>query len=170
MEGTARMEELLHRLIAILDEDIDSLRRQHETIVGIREAFAGRDADAVLDLVQDAQKENDHRRHVDVEREKVRRELAERLGLDRDEATLSRLAGLTEGSLRGELVERKTRILAAVEALRKVHLSTAAALAGAARVNRVLLAAIFPDSASGTYTHRGEQAVPRDHPTMDLGA
>ena len=163
------MEEQLQRLIEVLDGDVENIQRQHEMLSRIREALAERDVSAVLDLLDKARLLNERRRNLDKEREDLRTTLAERLDVETRALTLRRLETLVDGPLAAKLAEQRVRITVAVEALRKLHLGTMVAVAGAARVNRALLSALLPGVDGGVYTRDGSQSASGTHRTINLG-
>lgn len=148
---------LLDRLAEVLDREIEVLDLRCRQLDRLSPAIALRD-EATLDtlLSQIEQTQQAHER-IDADLREVRAELADALGLAEGELKLSSLLERLTGSRRSELAERRRKVIALSQDLQQKNFHSAVVLFECARLNRLLLSALFPaDRTVRTYGQRGE--------------
>ena len=145
-------------LLTILDEDIQLLDLRRSQLEALSVAIVERDDARLEALLNEIQQMLELQAGVDLRLDRIRGALAGDLSLPVQRVKLQALAGLLQGRDRAEIESRRRRIVELSERLRQQHLQTSVLLSECARVNRLLLEALFPQSKGvDTYGHDGPQ-------------
>ncbi|MBM4017739.1 MAG: flagellar protein FlgN [Planctomycetes bacterium] len=151
-------EPLLREFLAILDEEIGLQEAALRHLAALADAVAARQDGAVERLLAEADASHQRWTALGENRRAVRRRLAEALLCAPDEVTLSRLAGALPAPYGRAVADRRLRISAAAEQVRRQHLRTAVLVIEGARLSRSLLAGLAPGAAPpGTYGAAGRR-------------
>lgn len=176
MQETEQFEKLVDDLLSVLDEDIRLVETSLSHLDGLRGLVIKRDESSLRALI--ATIERDRKFYVanELKRQEIRQVLAAMLGCSPEEMTLSKLEERTvcDTGQSGALLalpanrqiavsERKTKLKALVDKLRREHSSTTMLLSECARFNKLLLLGIFGSSDEHigvTYTAAGNTRWP----------
>ena len=146
-------EDKIDELLGVLDGDIqhvhDSLLRLNE----LRGLVLKRDDVGLGELLGSIQSEvESYKSHVS-ERRSIREELANALGCNREQMTLSLLEEMLTGNKKTEMAEKKAKLRSLVAELKREYLSTAMLLSDCVRFNRLLLRSVFELGRTETVTY-----------------
>jgi len=130
-------------LLAFLDKDIQHIQESLLKLNELRRLVIKRDDAALGKLLDSIQAEADSYRNHELNRQSIREELANALGCNLEQMTLSTLeASLSKGK-KAQATQRKAKLRSLIKELKKEHLSTALLLSECARFNKLLLKSIF---------------------------
>ena len=150
----ARVGELL----TVLDEEIQLLDLRRSQLEALSVAIVERDDTRLEVLLDEIQQTMTLQADVDLRLDGLRGALAGDLSLPVERVKLGALAQLLAGQQRAEIELRRRRIVEMAERLQQQHLQTSVLLSECARVNRLLLEALFPQSKGvDTYGQGGAQ-------------
>ncbi|HUT02244.1 MAG TPA: flagellar export chaperone FlgN [Phycisphaerae bacterium] len=133
----------LARLLEAESALLDLRRSQLASLCG---AIIDRDDEAVERLLDQVERAQELQSATDRELDVLRRQWAERLGCPPEEVKLSRLIAALPEPLRGALAEQRQQIIERAEGLQREHMRTVMVLTECARINRLLLESLFPES------------------------
>lgn len=162
MNNTAiEIEDAVDRLLAVLDEDIRHIRKSLSTLDDLRHSVIKRDDASLRKLLEGAQSESSSYKNNEAKRRLLREELALALGCAPGQMKLSRLEMELSGEKKAQVAERKIKLRALIEKLKKEHVSTMMLLSDCARFNSMLLKSVFQLSATGEITYSRKGSVQR---------
>jgi len=145
-------------LLTVLDEEIRLLDLRRSQLEALSVAIVERDDDRLEVQLDEIQQTAALQADVDVRLENVRRGLAGDLAMPPEQLKLHVLADLFEGRRRAEIESRRRRIIDLAERLQRQHMHTSVLLSECARVNRLLLDALFPQGKGvDTYGSDGQE-------------
>jgi hypothetical protein len=153
------------RLLAVLDEDIRHIRGSLSRLDELRSLVIKRDDTALARLLENIRSEADDYAANESMRQAIREELADAVGCEVETMTLSRLETVLPEDRRAQVADRKARLRALVNELRKEHISTAMLLSECARFNSQLLRAVFNIGRTGSVTYSPTGAAKRQTDT-----
>jgi len=139
-------DALVDELARLLDREIELLNRKAVELDGLTEAIIERDDDRMQSLLGEMEQTHLDQRAVDVKLEALRNTVACDAGCRRQEVVLSQVMEALDGDSRASLDYRRQQILILADQLRRKHLETVMLLAESARINRLILAKLFPQS------------------------
>ena len=142
--------DLLESLDALLEEEISLLQERRKHLETLSDVLVRRDDESMERLLEEMERAQDRQAQTDLRLRGVREALAESLGTDAREMTLSVLIGELPLPLGEALDRRRKQILLLAGDLRHRHLQATMLLAESARINRMLLESLFPSSESVT--------------------
>jgi len=137
------IQNKVDELLAVLDKDIQHIQDSLSWLNELRGLVIKRDDVALSKLLQSIQAESDSYVRNVQQRQSLRKDLANALGCQVEQITLSRLAAIVPEEKKAQVTGIKTKLRTLVEQLKKEHLSTALLLSDCARFNNLLLKAIF---------------------------
>jgi flagellar biosynthesis/type III secretory pathway chaperone len=137
---------LLKELLAVLDEEIALLNKKTGELESLSGAIVERDNDRFGPLLEQMEQTHQGQAATDVKLDALRNTLAEKIGCEPSEMKLSRLIDLLDEQDRLTVDYRRQQIILLTEQLRKQHAATMILLAESARINRMLLENLFPQS------------------------
>jgi hypothetical protein len=134
-----KVDELLH----VLDMDIQHIEENLSRLNELRSLVIKRNEADLKRLLESIRAESDSRRKHELERTRLRKELANALNCNLKDMTLSKLETILSGEKGIELAAKKAELKALAGRLKREHLSTTMLLSDCARFNRQLLKCIF---------------------------
>jgi len=137
------IQDKVDQLLSVLDKDIQHIQDSLSCLNELRSLVIKRDDVALSKLLQSIQAESDSYVSNEQQRQSLRKDLANALGCQVEQITLSRLAAIVPEEKKAQVTGIKTKLRTLVEQLKKEHLSTALLLSDCARFNNLLLKAIF---------------------------
>lgn len=160
------IEDKIDELIVCLDKDIEHIQKNLIDLDQLRSLVIKRDDAALSRLLEEIQSESETYKEHESKRQSIRMELAKSFGCAAGEMTLSRLELSVAEQKKSLIIQRKAKLRALIEKLRKEYLSTAKLLSECARFNNMLLRSIFDlgnagmvyYSANGTTKTQNESA------------
>ncbi len=148
-----KVSNVVDELLAVLDKDIQHIQESLSCLNELRSLVIKRDDVALSKLLQKIQAEADSYAANELERQSIRKDLADTFDCGVEQITLSALeATLPKGKKAPmHIGDRRIKLKVLIEQIKKEHLSTVLLLSECARFNNLLLRAIFdPRSTSGT--------------------
>jgi hypothetical protein len=144
MKATAiEIEDKVDELLAFLDEDSRHIQESLLKLNELRSLVIKRDNTALGKLLESIQTESDSYRSHELKRQSIRKDLANSLGCNLEQMTLSRLEANLPKEKKDQVTLRKTKLKSLINELKKEHLSTTLLLSECARFNNMLLKSIF---------------------------
>ena len=137
------IEEKVDRLLFCLEKDAQYMQESLQQLNEMRKLVIKRDEAALGNLLQSIQAEAGLYKQHELERNSIKKELAECLGCGVGQVTLSALAARVGKEKKEQLTQMKAKLRELCEELKKEYLSTALLLAECARFNNLLLRGIF---------------------------
>ena len=155
------IEDKVDELLVVLDEDIENIQKNLSRLNELRSLVIKHDDAALSKLLEGIQAETGSNLRHELKRQWIRQELANALGHDIKQMTLSTLETDLPKEKQVQVTRRKAKLTSLIEKLKKEHLSTAMLLADCARFNRLLLKNVFQHANSGTVTYNPKGAAER---------
>ncbi len=155
------IEDAVDKLLAVLDEDIRHIRQSLSTLDALRHSVIKRDDASLGKLLEVAQSESSSYKNNEAKRGLLREELALALDCAPGQMTLSRLETESSGEKRAQVAERRIKLRALIEQLKKEHASTMMLLSDCVRFNSMLLKSVFQPGATGEITYSRKGSVRR---------
>jgi len=144
MKATAiEIENKVDELLTFLDEDSRHIQESLLKLNELRSLVIKRDTAALGRLLESIQAESDSYRSHELKRQSIRKDLANALGCNLEQMTLSRLEANLPKEKKEQVILRKTKLKSLINELKKEHLSTTLLLSECARFNNMLLKSIF---------------------------
>jgi len=144
MKATAiEIEDKVDELLTFLDEDSRHIQESLLKLNELRSLVIKRDTAALGRLLESIQAESDSYRSHELKRQSIRKDLANALGCNLEQMTLSRLEANLPKEKKEQVILRKTKLKSLINELKKEHLSTTLLLSECARFNNMLLKSIF---------------------------
>jgi len=144
MKATAiAIEDKVDELLAFLDRDIQHIQESLLKLNELRRLVIKRDDAALGKLLESIEAEADSYRRHELNRQSIRKELANALGCNIEQMTLSTLETSLPKGKKAQVTQRKAKLRSLIKELKKEHLSTALLLSECARFNKLLLKSIF---------------------------
>ena len=154
----ATLRAHLAGLLSTLDEEIRLLELRQSHLERLSVAVIERDETGMEGLLGDMQQVLQSQLEVDRRLRQAQSALAGDLGCPPEQVRLQLLAERFQGRHRANIESRRKRIVDLAEGLRRKHLRTSVLLRQCARINRLLLEAIFPQSKEvATYSTEGHE-------------
>jgi hypothetical protein len=137
------IEGKVDKLLDCLENDSQHIQHSLSQLNKLRSFVIKRDDSGLGTLLKIIQAESEDYRNQETKREKIRKELADALGYDVKQLTLSVLEANSSGQRKSQVMEKKTKLMSLVKELKKEHFNTALLLSECARFNNLLLKSIF---------------------------
>ena len=160
-ETVAEIEDKVDALLTVLDKDIEYMQDSLSLLNELRSLVIKRDDAALGKLLGSIRAEADSYVTNESKRRSIRRELAGAFGCNVREMTLSKLETILPEEKKTQVADRRAKLRALAEELKKEHSSTAMLLSECARFNSVLLRTIFDVGKTGTVTYSPNGAAKR---------
>jgi hypothetical protein len=141
--ATFEIEDKVDELLVVLDKDIEHIQDSLSRLNELRSLVVKRNEADLGKLLEGIQAEADNYRSHELRRESIRKELANALGCDLKQMTLSRLEVVVSEERKAQVATKKARLRELTKQLKKEHLSTAMLLSDCARFNSQLLSSVF---------------------------
>jgi len=144
MKATAAtIEEKVDRLLVCLDRDVLHMQESLQQLDEMRRLVIKRDEAGLGKLLESIQGVSDDYRNQELNRKSIRKELAESLGCDVEQMTLSALESYLPEAHKDRITQVQTKLRLLSAELKKEYLSTALLLAECVRFNNMLLKGIL---------------------------
>ena len=140
---SASIEDKVDRLLVYLDQDVQHMQESLQRLDEIRRLVIKRDEAALGKLLENIQAASDDHRNHELNRKLLRKELAESLGCDIEQMTLSALESCLPEAKKDQVTQIKAKLRSLSAELKKEYLSTALLLTECARFNNMLLKGIL---------------------------
>ncbi len=137
------IEDKVDELLVCLDKDAQHMQESLLHLNEIRELVIKRDDDALGKLLNNIRVVSDCYRDHELNRKSIRKELADSLGCDLEQMTLSALQASLPEAKKDQVTQMKAKLRSLSAELKKEYLSTALLLSECARFNNLLLKGIF---------------------------
>jgi hypothetical protein len=139
----APIEDKVDQLLVCLDRDARHMHESLQQLNEMRRLVIKRDEAALGKLLENIQSVSDCYRDHELNRKSIRKELADSLGFDVEQMTLSALESCLPEEKKDRVTQMKTKLRSLSSELKKEYLSTALLLSECARFNNLLLKGIF---------------------------
>ncbi len=143
---TPQNEALVSELTALLDDEIELLTTRLGQMDQLSSTIVSRDNDAMEPLLDRMELTQRRQQSTDEQLDRVRRQLASETCVPAEQMRLSRLVDELQPPVAEEISRRRRQLVELSGRLRQSHLQTVLLLAESARVNRLMLATLFPTS------------------------
>jgi hypothetical protein len=143
MKEMLELEKSVDRLMDVLDRDIENLQKNLSRLDQMRSAVIKRDDVSMGRLLDEIRSESQMLQMQQSQRKLARKELAENLGCNCEDVTLTRLEEILPEGRGMILAEKKEQLRTLTTKLKREYSATAILLAECARFNRLLLKTIF---------------------------
>jgi predicted ATP-dependent endonuclease of OLD family len=153
------IEESIDEFLAILDRDIEQLRRSIERLNDLRALVIKRDDKSLHNLLLVIRTDSQEYRDNESRRQSIRARLAHALGCSLREMTLSRLQTIAGEHKRSRISETADNLRTLGASLRTQHAATTLLLADCARFNKQLLHCILNRSHGREITYNASGAA-----------
>ncbi len=169
MKATAAIiEDKVDELLAVLDKDVGHIQQSLSQLNELRSHVIKRDDAALGKLLEGIQANSDSCRSYELKRQEIRKELANALGCNPRQVTLSALEAALPDEKKTRVARVKAKLGPLVKELKKEHLSTALLLSECVRFNGLLLKSIFDLGKTGTVTYNSNGATKQQADTAFL--
>lgn len=137
------IEDKVDELLACLDKDSQHIEESLSQLNQLRSLVIKRDDAGLSTLLKIIQAESDSYRNQESKRQTIRKELANALGCNIEQMTLSALQASLPKGKKAQVTNRKAKLISLIKELKKEYLNTALLLSECARFNNLLLKSIF---------------------------
>jgi hypothetical protein len=141
--ATAPIEDKVDQLLVCLDLDARHIQESLQQLNEMRRLVIKRDEAALGKLLENIQCASDCYRDHELNRKSIRKELAESLGCNVEQMTLSALESCLPEVKKDRVAQMKAKLRSLSAELKKEYMSTALLLSECARFNNLLLKGIF---------------------------
>lgn len=164
------IEDKVDELLACLDKDNQHIQESLSQLNTLRSFVIKRDDSGLGKLLKVIQAESDSYRKHESKRQTIRKELADALGYNTEQLTLSVLEANLSKQQKAQVINKKTKLMSLIKELRKEYFSTALLLSECARFNNLLLKSIFDLGNTGAvyYNSNGITKQQTDTAFMNL--
>ena len=164
------IEDKVDELLACLDKDSQHIQESLSQLNALRSFVIKRDDSGLGKLLKVIQAESDSYRKHESKRQTIRKELANSLGYNPEQLTLSVLEANLSKQKKAQVINKKTKLMSLIKELKKEYFSTALLLSECARFNNLLLKSIFDLGKTGAvyYNSNGITKQQTDTAFMNL--
>jgi hypothetical protein len=160
MNNTAvQIEDKVRELLDVLEKDIGHIEQNLSRLSELRAFVVKRDNDSLEKLLDRVRTDVQEYEANEMNRRFVREQLADILGCDYKQVTLSRLERIVSKDSRAVIAQCKSRLSTLVRQLGAEHKSTMMLISDLSRFNRVLLNSMFDKSRIGDMTYNAGGAA-----------
>ncbi len=162
MKSTAtEIEDKVDELLACLDKDSQHLQESLSQLNKLRSFVIKRDDSGMGQLLKIIQAESNSYSHHESKRQTIRKELANALGCNTEQMTLSALEANLPKEKKAQVTKKKAKLMSLIKELKQEYLSTALLLSECARFNNLLLKSIFDLGKTGAVYYNSNGATKR---------
>ena len=166
MKATAiEIEDKVDELLAALDKDSRHIQESLLKLNELRSLVVKRDDAALGRLLESIQTESGSYRSHELKRESIRKDLADALGCNLEQMTLSAIEASLPEEKKAQVTRMKAKLKSLITELKKEHLSTALLLSECTRFNNLLLKSIFDLGKSDVVYYNSNGATRRQTDT-----
>ncbi len=153
------IEDKVDELLACLDKDSRHIQQSLLQLNKLRSLVIKRDDAGLGTLLKIIQTESDSYRNHESKRQTIRKELANALGCNTKQMTLSALEVSLPKGKKAQVTKKKAKLMSLIEELKKEYLSTTLLLSECTRFNNLLLKSIFDLGKTGTVYYNSNGAT-----------
>lgn len=156
-------------LVKLLDEEIELLETRCAQLAKLSKAMSRRDDETMETLLDDIEKTQELQIRTDSRLHAARHALAESFGWSLEQTRLAKLIEELPDQFASEVDYRRKRIVLLSDQLKRRHMETVVVVTECARVNRLLLESLFPQTQSvTTYGTQGKSSWQLDVGLVDV--
>jgi hypothetical protein len=144
------IEDKVDKLLTCLEKDSQHLQESLSQLNKLRSYVIKRDDTGLSQLLKIIQAETSSFRNHELNRQTIRKELANAIGCNTEQMTLSALESHLPKGKKDQIIKKKAKLMSLIKELKKEHLSTILLLSECARFNNLLLKSIFDLGKTGT--------------------
>jgi len=160
MNATAsEIQDKVDKLLTCLDKDSQHIQESLSQLNKLRSYVIKRDDSGLSKLLKTIQSETSNYRNQESKRQTLRKELANALGFNTEQMTLSALEALLPKGKKEQIIKKKAKLMSLIKELKKEHLSTILLLSECARFNNLLLKSIFDLGKTGSVYYNSNGAT-----------
>ena len=160
MKSTAtEIENKVDKLLTCLDTDSQHIQESLSQLNKLRSFVIKRDDFGLNKLLKFIQAEMSSHRNHESKRQTIRKELANALGCNIEQITLSALEAYLPKEKKDQITKKKAKLMLLIKELKKEHLSTILLLSECARFNNLLLKSIFNLGKTGAVYYNSNGAT-----------
>ncbi len=159
--AATEIEDKVDELLACLDKDCQHIQESLSQLNKLRSLVIKRDDAGLGKLLKIIQAESDSYGSHESNRQTIRKELANALGCNTEQMTLSVLEASLPKGKNAQVTKMKVTLMSLIKELRKEYLSTFLLLSECARFNNLLLKSIFDLGKTGTVYYNSNGATKR---------
>jgi len=153
------IEDKVDELLACLDKDSQHIQESLSQLNKLRSLVIKRDDAGLSTLLKIIQAESDSYRNHESKRQTIRKELANALGCNIEQMTLSALQASLPKGKKAQVTNKKAKLMSLIKELKKEYLNTALLLSECARFNKLLLKSIFDLGKTGAVYYNSNGAT-----------
>ena len=166
MKATAiEIEDKVDELLAALDKDSRHIQENLLKLNELRSLVVKRDDAALSRLLESIQADSDSYRSHELKRQSIQKDLADALGCNLEQMTLSALEASLPEEKKAQVTRMKAKLKSLITELRKEYLSTTLLLSECTRFNNLLLKSIFDLGKSDVVYYNSNGATNRQNDT-----
>ena len=159
------VEDKVEQLLAYLDKDAQHIQQSLSQLTQLRALVIKRDNAALSKLLESIATQSGDRTRQQQDRQSVRRDLANALGCDLEQMTLSALQERLPQAKAERVSQMRAKLKGLVAELRKEYLSTVLLVSECSRLNTLLLKSIFNIAGAGDVLYNANGVVRRQNDT-----
>ena len=160
MKPTAtEIENKVDKLLTCLDKDSQHIQESLSQLNKLRSYVIKRDDSGLSKLLKLIQVDMSSYRNHESKRQKIRKELANAIGCNTEQMTLSALEARLPKGKKDQIIKKKAKLMSLIKELKKEHLSTILLLSECARFNNLLLKSIFDLGKTGAVYYNSNGAT-----------
>lgn len=160
MRSTAtEIENKVDKLLTCLDKDSQHIQESLSQLNKLRSYVIKRDDSGLSKLLKVIQAEISSYRNHESKRQTIRKELANALGCNTEQMTLSALEACLPKGKKDQITKKKAQLMSLIKELKKEHLSTILLLSECAKFNNLLLKSIFDLGRTGAVYYNSNGAT-----------
>jgi len=160
MKPTAtEIKDKVDELLTCLEKDSQHIQESLSQLNKLRSYVIKRDDSGLSKLLKTIQAETSSYRNHESKRQTIRKELANALGCNTEQITLSALEARLPKGKKEQIIKKKAKLMSLIKELKKEHLSTILLLSECARLNNLLLKSIFDLGKTGTVYYKSNGAT-----------
>ena len=166
MKSTAtEIEDKVDELLTCLDKDSQHIQKSLSLLNRLRSLVIKRDDAGLNRLLEIIQAESNSYRSHESKRQSIRNELANALGCNTEQMTLSMLEARLSKEKKAQVIKKKAKLMSLIKELKKEYLNTALLLSECARFNNLLLKSVFDLGKTGAVYYNSNGATKRQTDT-----
>lgn len=139
----APIDDKVNKLLVCLNRDVQHIQESLQNLNEMRRLVLKRDEAALGKLLENIHGASLSYRNHELNRKSIRKELADTLGCEVGQMTLSALESCLPEAQKDRVTQMKTKLRSLSSELKKEYLSTALLLSECTRFNNLLLKGIF---------------------------
>jgi len=158
-ETAIGIEDKVDELLACLDKDSQHIQESLSQLNKLRSLVIKRDDAGLSKLLKIIQAESDSYRNHESKRQTIRKELANALGCNTEQMTLSALEASLPKCKKAQVTNKKAELMSLIKELKQEYLNTALLLSECARFNNLLMKSIFDFGKTGAVYYNSNGAT-----------